>query len=323
MQVTPVPAGITNLQIGAEQIVPTTPLTVNITRSVYNSAGTLLQAKTQQTVDWAFGDWLLTNQYATFVGPAGAWPAESSARVDGPIAAAIQALVSAPGTPAKWQDNNFLTRPDGSAVAVNAHLGTFTWAARPDFVTAPAGARWFCSTYNCDFIRNLAGTAWQLMSPTVFLFDLVAANAALSATEQVVKSYSIPAGLLTSLRWWSLQILASKNGAVDAVTVRGRLGTTGSISDTQILTTGGLTAVNRYSSIDCIQAATSPTNLRLMAGNNAVGFNGSSANTAAFIPPINIATLNMATLDMLLTVTLQPSGATDLATVNHVVFTGY
>ncbi len=96
MQVTPVPAEITNLQIGSSQIVPTSTLTVEILRTVYDSMGVRLQAKTQQIVSWEFGDWLLTNQYARLV--SGTWPAQSNARtLSANETLVTQSLVSSTG----------------------------------------------------------------------------------------------------------------------------------------------------------------------------------------------------------------------------------
>ena len=62
MQVTSTAPSATNLHIGAAQSSPRSQLVVNILRTVYDPNGVRLQAKTQQTVDWEFGDWLLTNQ---------------------------------------------------------------------------------------------------------------------------------------------------------------------------------------------------------------------------------------------------------------------
>lgn len=247
------------------------------------------------------------------------------ASLTGAQVAATQALVSGDGVVAKWTDSSgdFLRRPDQSTVAVNPHLGTFTWAGRPDATLAAAGTRWTCSTYLCDFVRNAAGTAWQLLAPSVLFFDTTAVNATLSASEQILKSYAIPAGLLTTLRWISIQVLASKSGTVDVVTARLRLGVAGTTADAAIMNYGNMTAVNRYLAVDSQQFAVSATSLRLLAASNAVGFNGASSNTAAFIPPASSGVVNMATTNQILTVSLQPAGTSDLATVNHVIITGY
>jgi len=246
--------------------------------------------------------------------------------ITGSTANAVQALVSGAGVVAKFSDStgDFLLRPDGGAVAVGSYLGAYTWAVRPDATLAAANSRWLCTDWRCEFIRNAAGTGWELMGPAHLLLDLAApVTGSLSASEQILKQYTIPAGLLASLRYFSVNALWSAAGTTDTATVRLKLGLTGTTADNQIMSSGNMTAANGVFATESMFFASSATQLRLLTGSNATGFGASASSISSFSPPQNIGISDSGANALILSATAQMAGATDAPTLSHLIIVGY
>lgn len=100
MSVQSVPAGITNLQLGATQADFSGTISVTMLRSVYDPLGVHLQAKTVQSVSGTFAKWLVENQYATTTDPA--LPVQSTQALNGGLssskAAALDSFLVNVGT---------------------------------------------------------------------------------------------------------------------------------------------------------------------------------------------------------------------------------
>ncbi len=198
MQVTPVPAEITNLQIGSLQIAPSTTLVVNMLRTIYDPVGTRLVAKSQQTVSWEFGDWLLTNQYASLV--SGEWPAKSNARtLSADETVATQALVAGPGT--SWANLPAPSDFQGLLFVNDVGINGSIWRSN--------------------------GTVWSLVGGSCVLGQsAVAVSCTTTTNEEVLQSVNLPAGVLGVNGALRLSTLWTCTGAVGTKTLRARIGAT-------------------------------------------------------------------------------------------------
>ncbi len=206
MQVTPVTADITNLQIGSSQIAPSTTLVVNMLRTIYDPVGTRLVAKSQQTVSWEFGDWLLTNQYASLV--SGVWPAPSNARTFSAAEfTALQTILS-----------------ENTVVALKC-----TWATKPSPASrigplyiediGVGGSYWYSN-----------GSTLELTHPTVLYKSGARDGSVTSGTaETLLKNFLIQGGLLGLNR--GLRIFAqfsyTNSTNIKTFRTRGNAGVTG------------------------------------------------------------------------------------------------
>lgn len=165
---------------------------------------------------------------------------------------------------------------------------------------------------------SVAGVA--VGSGRVFAFDFAVAAGAASATEQILKQIAIPAGLLLSCNYFALDVLWTKSGLVDTTTSRIRLGPLGTVADAAIFTLASPTAAQRSIVSHTKMFASSATNLRVITSTFNAGFEAGNSTTTAY--PQNFAVTNLAA-NNILTVSMNPAGATDIPTVGSFVLTLY
>lgn len=150
--------------------------------------------------------------------------------------------------------------------------------------------------------------------------DLTLSQGIASATEQIIKQYTFPAGTLTSVSWFKVNVLWAKTGAVDATTVRFRFGPLGTVVDPS-LTSTSIAAGSRTNQTSTSYLVSSATELRLIGASSLLGFEGGPSSATTY--PSNSAVSSMATNTMILSLTMTPAGATDIPQVPHVIITVY
>lgn len=164
MTVQSVNAGVTNLQLGALQDEFTGTISVTMLRNVYNPSGTLLQAKTTQSVSGGFARWLVENQYATTTDSA--LPVVSSPGIDGTTQRAVRALVSGGGNLATplliAKSNQTFSRASANTAADNI-FGTLYSFTLPGGTMGPNGTlRWEVEVGFTDPATNVTSNGFQL-----------------------------------------------------------------------------------------------------------------------------------------------------------------
>jgi hypothetical protein len=156
----------------------------------------------------------------------------------------------------------------------------------------------------------------RVATPSTLIADFVQATGALSATEQIIKSYLLPAGTLTDPSYFKLMVNWLKGGTTDSWTVRTRLGTTGTVADTQVASTA-FALGNRQVATAMVLTAASATQLKVLTPNTIQGFEALPTSTGAF--PTTVTVPDMSALPLFLTLTIQPSGATDAPGIGAVI----
>lgn len=150
-----------------------------------------------------------------------------------------------------------------------------------------------------------------------FFVDTSTSTGTTSVAEQILKQVAIPAGLITSARYFCIRALWSKSGTTDNVTpVRIRLGTAGTVADASIASSNSFLAANRSYVTESWFTATDATTLRLMTGNFASSFHTTVGTTAI---PINAAIPDMSANNLILTLSATMAGTTDTPSVNNLI----
>ena len=153
-----------------------------------------------------------------------------------------------------------------------------------------------------------------------FIADFSLSAGVASATEQIIKQYTLPPGLLGLAAWFKLNVLWAKTGTTDTSTVRMRLGTTGTVADTSVWT-ASLAAANRTGPTSSAFFASSSTQLRLLTAAFATGFEAGAFSANPY--PNNITVSDMLSNSLIMSLTQTPSGATDTPQIAHVILTTY
>lgn len=166
------------------------------------------------------------------------------------------------------------------------------------------------------------GALWRLDGPQDLIADFTPAAGVTGTTEQTLKVFSIPAGLLLSTRYFCVKVLLAKSGSTDTFTAQIRLGVNGNFTDTSLLSWSGLAGASRTAVLESNLLANTSTSIRSVSlGTRINSF--SSATTSAAYPFDTTGLPNMGTLGVSLSIGAVMSGSTDSPTVAHVIFTGY
>lgn len=201
-----------------------------------------------------------------------------------------------------------------------------SWAAMQALTGVADGARCVVTTPIAPgMARNLRfvyeSSAWRIDGLQDLEVDLTPASGTPGTTEQVLKSIGpLPAGFLLALRYVSFSVLAAKSGTTSSGTVRIRLGTSGTASDTLIASSGSLTAASRQLPVQHEGFAAGPTQWRFLLRGTSSGllsaWTGAASNDAY---PANVTVPNMQTGEVYLTFSMQMSDATDTPQIPNLI----
>lgn len=164
------------------------------------------------------------------------------------------------------------------------------------------------------------GTRWRLDGQQALFVGLTPAIGVAGTSEQILRQWLLPAGLLASLRYMSCWWLSAKSGTTDAVTMRTRIGVTGSLADTSI--TGANTAMlagTRTYAYELCGFAASPTTWRVIGTAPLVGMISGASGAVAYPFDATIPTVNS---ELYLSLCMVMSGGTDVPSIPHVVIRG-
>lgn len=250
-------------------------------------------------------------------GPAGrVWATNIGGReVYGPFESAGTVRVSAISDAVVY---NVVATGEGKNDDVNVRrVGVIRWADRPIDV-APGSFATFSDLNNAVFQWN--GAVWQPVGACDVIVDFASVAGTTGVSEQVIKQWTLPAGLLTSARYFEFKVLFTKSGVTDSATVRLRLGSAGTTSDAQILQSGVLGAALRQAGIAHSRFMASATQARLVGAATTSGF---QATTSASAFPDNVAVPDANANPLILSATVQMAGSTDTPSVSHLIATAY
>lgn len=164
------------------------------------------------------------------------------------------------------------------------------------------------------------GTRWLLDGPQDLFVGLTPTVGVAGTSEQILRQWQLPAGLLGSLRYLSCWWLSAKSGTTDAVTIRVRLGAAGSLADASIGGGNpGMSAGTRTYASDLCGFAASPTTWRAMSTMPWSGMISGASGTLAYPYQVTIPTVNSG---LYLSLCMVMAGGTDVPSIPHVVIRG-
>lgn len=194
---------------------------------------------------------------------------------------------------------------DSNGNTLEAIIGPFT------FATLPAAASYTGVVARVSDVGRTGGslwmsdgTIWRPVAPVKIYENTALVEGDLSGDDQVVLAMSYAANILTGKVF---RVLATfgKGGTTDAMTAYGlRMGTNGTIADTQIGTTSGLTAPQRSIGVEYWFRMASVTSIeKLGTGNGgsvswAQGGSSLAINTAATVTTVASAGYIDLTIDI-------------------------
>lgn len=210
-----------------------------------------------------------------------------------------------------------------SQYEANQAAGT-DWASRPAATSLAAGTEILLSGVGSNgWTRwRTDGSVWRLAVPTDIVVDLTnPITGAANTSEQILKQYLLPAGVLTSLRYFSVKVLSAKSGAAETATLRIRVGSLGTTSDAQVINSAALAGANRVFASESVFFASSATQLRLVPAGFTAAFAAIASSGVTY--PNNTSVSDMAANATYVSVTETMSVGAETATVAHVIITGY
>jgi hypothetical protein len=145
-----------------------------------------------------------------------------------------------------------------------------------------------------------------------YAIDNLATAGAASATEQILKQVTIPGSVLLAAKSFSIRVLWAKNGVVDACTCRVKLGPLGTVADPALMTHTNLGAAQRTVATESIFTAFNATTVRMMTATNTANY---FVHTNSVATPVDVTVSDLSTSNMILTLSIQPAGATDIPTI--------
>lgn len=164
------------------------------------------------------------------------------------------------------------------------------------------------------------GTRWLLDGPQDLFVGLTPTVGVAGTSEQILRQWRLPAGLLESLRYLSCWWLSAKSGTTDAVTLRARLGVAGSSADASIAGANtGMSAGVRTYAYDLCGFAASPTTWRAMSTVPWGGMISGASGTIAYPFDVTIPAVNSG---LYLSLCMAMSGGTDVPSIPHAVIRG-
>lgn len=199
------------------------------------------------------------------------------------------------------------------------------WAGRPDASVQPDRTRMWVTDIGANggtWWRAVAGV-WRLESPAVLLVSKTSfVGVANSTAEQLLATYGpLPRSALDNLRHYSVSFAVSKSGVATTFQANIREGTTGTLADTSVYSSGGPlgSAANRTGSAGVIRELVAGVAQTMTAT-----FNSALESSSAIVTvrPLNPSTL--ANADVFWSVTLQAAAlAADIPSVDRFTLIGY
>lgn len=211
---------------------------------------------------------------------------------------------------------------DGSVGSGSTSITTATFAARGSGSSVGDKKRLTNALFPAQGVETVwDGTYWRVLAPTDVAFDTTVSTAGIaSASEQVNKQLTLPAGLLRLGRSFAIRVLWTKSGTTDAATnVRLRIGTAGTTADTQVFNTNGLGAANRSYATSSLFFANSATQLRALGtGTLAADWLGAGQSTTY---PQNFTVADLDANALIVSTTYTMAGTTDTPNTAHMILT--
>jgi hypothetical protein len=228
-----------------------------------------------------------------------------------------------------WCLNAGMTRAQAANLYASTFSGpsTFTWANKPPASAVPTGTEILVSDVgNVGATRWLSdGALWRLAGQQDLVVDFTASPpSATNTSEQVLKTLpALPAGVLMSLRYFSLKVLTSKSGTAETLSARFRIGLTGLTGDASMGTNTALTGTSRNGTCEWMFFASSTTQLRGVGRDPGFGAPGFNSGTATSVYPTNNSVSDMSTNALIMSITVQMSAGVETGTVAHAILTGF
>lgn len=200
--------------------------------------------------------------------------------------------------------------PDSSAWAARGS-GTYVGQLKRITDIGPTGGTLF--SWN--------GSVWYLVARAILAYDLSLHTAAtLDTNENILASYTMPAGLLKAGRMLTFNLGFAKDGTTDNMTGRLRIGSLGTTADTAIssLSNGTMIASQRSGCIQTIlDTATANTTLRHLG---LLSFNsGFSAGASATVWPSDVTVADFTSNPLIASFSSTMGGATNHGQVAQII----
>ncbi len=245
------------------------------------------------------------------------FPGQEEERPDGEAALLI-------ATGLFTRSDQSLNGAESAAARLLAATSGIPWASRPSAASNSGSLAWFdLGAGLSPVLMRSDGSYWRLVSTTVLIDNNTTVAGIASVAEQIIKQVTIPAGLLMSLRGFSVSHLASKVGANGAVTTQQyRLGTAGTTADASIHSTGAWSsATSLNTSGGRLLRATSATNLRIYAASVNTPLEAVGQATPAW--PVDLAISNSDSSDLILSLTVTAASALDTPSGQRLTLIGW
>ncbi|QAZ38432.1 hypothetical protein C1M51_02790 [Methylibium sp. Pch-M] len=154
--------------------------------------------------------------------------------------------------------------------------GSSTWAARG------TGSRLGAMKTITDIggpagtLMRWDGTYWVVIAPTRVIFDTASSSGTTSGADQVIKTGTLPIGILRACRQFIIRVTFGKSAGSEASSfVRCRLGSAGTTADTVLWENApGLASANRSWAAETTHILTTATNVRQIGPLNVGGWSG-------------------------------------------------
>lgn len=150
----------------------------------------------------------------------------------------------------------------------------------------------------------------------VYVFDVTSVSGAANTSEQILKQYLLPVGLLMSTNYIRLALLVGKSGTSENMTLRIRLGSAGTTADAQLTSITAPSLSTRSNSSEFHFFAANATTVRHLG---AAPFAGMLGGNSLIVPPVNVTVPDMSTTALYLSVTAQMATGVETPAVHHVV----
>lgn len=168
------------------------------------------------------------------------------------------------------------------------------------------------------FVSN--GTYWRVTAPADVSFTSTSANGTLSASDQIIRTVTLPVGILRAGRSFSVKAVFGRAGTTDAATTCTlRLGTAGTTADAAIFSSALLTETNKTLAVSPLFYLTSATNVRLLGSQTGLEDFSGAASTVAY--PVDVTVANVDSSTLKLSAGMQMAGTTDLPSVHALILT--
>lgn len=191
---------------------------------------------------------------------------------------------------------------------------TSALAGRRAITDAPLATGW------APYLRWVCtGTKWQLDGEQVLLWDTSAVTGVAGTAVQVLKQWTLPAGLLAALRLLKITANYSRSGTTDNLTARVLLGTAGLFTDQQIGGSALVTGTARQGVLGFAGYCSAATTWTNFLGGGAYAMSDGSISSAAYPSTTTIAS-NTGALKLSMAASMAAS--TDLPTCGHMIITG-